>query len=352
MEERTDNAKPRDTVLDIARGIAAILVVWGHCIQYFSVNGLDFWESKVFQAIYSFHMPLFMLISGYLFFWTCKRKLKTVIIGRFCSVGIPMVTWGTIISLVLYRNDFTLEKWVEQIIGIWFLWAVLVSSVVVGIVARIKSAGGGKYAGCYYILMLLFGVSVSILPNHTNVLYVYPYFVLGYALNECKLFAKLKDFAFVAGVLWVILIFFYNKEHFIYISGILPSSLRANDLSRMVVIDVYRWGIGLVGSAAVIGTIQLIPHSFWHKMKFLNSIKEVGKYSLEIYVMQRLVLEICLGRIFEKVVITQGTNYFTGSTGVFYITTFLFACVLVMILVKISEKVERSKMLKKLLFGK
>lgn len=59
----------RELYPDIIKGIAIILVVLGHCIQFgsaFSTN-LLFFKSSIFIAIYSFHMPLFMLISGYFF---------------------------------------------------------------------------------------------------------------------------------------------------------------------------------------------------------------------------------------------------------------------------------------------
>lgn len=51
--------KNRDEFLDIAKGIAIILVVIGHTLQ--SGNFDDKWG---FRVIYSFHMPLFVFLSG------------------------------------------------------------------------------------------------------------------------------------------------------------------------------------------------------------------------------------------------------------------------------------------------
>lgn len=56
-----DCKKNRCEYLDIARGMAIILVVLGHSIQS---NIMDMDSSLVFRIIYSFHMPLFMFISG------------------------------------------------------------------------------------------------------------------------------------------------------------------------------------------------------------------------------------------------------------------------------------------------
>ena len=61
----------RIELLDRLKGVAGILTLFGHVIimgngEVFRETDLYF-NDKVFQLIYSFHMPLFMLISGFLF---------------------------------------------------------------------------------------------------------------------------------------------------------------------------------------------------------------------------------------------------------------------------------------------
>lgn len=58
----------RDRTIDIIKGVAIFLMLWGHCIQCGYLDLYDFYENPVFKAIYSFHMPLFMLVSGYLLY--------------------------------------------------------------------------------------------------------------------------------------------------------------------------------------------------------------------------------------------------------------------------------------------
>lgn len=71
MQSNMQSDSLYDIRLDIIKGIAIILVVMGHCIQYGSGNDYYtsalFFEENIFKFIYSFHMPLFMLISGYVF---------------------------------------------------------------------------------------------------------------------------------------------------------------------------------------------------------------------------------------------------------------------------------------------
>ena len=61
--------KKRNEFLDIIKGITIFLVALGHCVV--NGNGIKFiekelfWGDPIYKFIYSFHMPLFALISGY-----------------------------------------------------------------------------------------------------------------------------------------------------------------------------------------------------------------------------------------------------------------------------------------------
>lgn len=48
-------------------------------------------------------MPLFMLVSGYLFYFSISKKtFKEMVQGRIQAIGIPILVWGT----GLYLLDF------------------------------------------------------------------------------------------------------------------------------------------------------------------------------------------------------------------------------------------------------
>lgn len=81
----------RDIALDIAKGIAMLLVIIGHC------DNLYFTPTHHF--IYSFHMPLFFLASGYLY----KAKgVKDTLKKDFRHLVIPYVmTCIAIIAIAL-----------------------------------------------------------------------------------------------------------------------------------------------------------------------------------------------------------------------------------------------------------
>lgn len=52
--------KNRIEWIDCAKGLAIILVVFGHALTYFSP---DF--ENIIHMIYSFHLPLFFVLTGY-----------------------------------------------------------------------------------------------------------------------------------------------------------------------------------------------------------------------------------------------------------------------------------------------
>lgn len=55
----------RNYFIDYVKGILALLVVLGHVI-ILRYTYSDYWNSYSTWLIYSFHMPLFIAISGYL----------------------------------------------------------------------------------------------------------------------------------------------------------------------------------------------------------------------------------------------------------------------------------------------
>ncbi|MBD5461397.1 MAG: acyltransferase family protein, partial [Lachnospiraceae bacterium] len=140
---KTTKSGQREKFPDLLKGFAIILVVLGHCIQEgsgerFSTETLYFYD-RLYQFLYSFHMPLFMMVSGYLCWGSIERadsgkKRLELIRRRAKSLLTPVFFW----TAVEYIRNFALNPAVGakgplKIIfdyfysvfnNLWFLWAV------------------------------------------------------------------------------------------------------------------------------------------------------------------------------------------------------------------------------------
>ena len=86
----------RNLFIDELKGIAIILVVFGHILQFVFKVDLG---SFVFASIYSFHMAFFMFLSGYSLSLGHEKLELKYIIRRCCSLFIPFIIWGGCIFL-------------------------------------------------------------------------------------------------------------------------------------------------------------------------------------------------------------------------------------------------------------
>lgn len=87
----------RNIKIDLFKGVAISLVLIGHSIQgACTIENSDCFENIFFKTIYSFHVPLFMLISGYLFYYSHKKAKSTLPIlkKRILSFLPPILTFN------------------------------------------------------------------------------------------------------------------------------------------------------------------------------------------------------------------------------------------------------------------
>ncbi|MBQ8383324.1 MAG: acyltransferase [Clostridia bacterium] len=148
--------------IDAARGIGIILVVLGHAIRPGMVA--EPWCDFLFRLIYSFHMPLFFVLSGFTFALTCRKYISapvTFLKKRTHSLLIPLLTWAATIYLcffVAYRIppigamlESSSFEWIDPLrylyltfvwenpyaAHLWYLWVLLVITLVAFLIARL-----------------------------------------------------------------------------------------------------------------------------------------------------------------------------------------------------------------------
>lgn len=118
-------SKQRLVWLDNLKGVLILLVVLGHCIQHTSN---EYEINLLFRYIYSFHMPLFIFVSGYACF---SAELKwAMILKRFTQLIIPFLVWSGIVAIYALDYNVFINDILHPERGLWFLWALFFITVI------------------------------------------------------------------------------------------------------------------------------------------------------------------------------------------------------------------------------
>jgi len=98
--------------IDRAKGLAILLVVFGHLVAYGYPRG-NAWYHTAKEVVYAFHMPFFMYLSGYVFSLTGKQTIKySAYFGylreRAIRLLVPFALFGILIVTGKYLSQFFL----------------------------------------------------------------------------------------------------------------------------------------------------------------------------------------------------------------------------------------------------
>ncbi len=225
--EQKKNTMKRDIRLDLIKAIAIILVVLGHSIQDCCgsdyTESLAFYDNWLFKVIYSFHMPLFMCVSGWLFARSvAKYDTGRLIRNKALALLVPILVWGTlqyISTKVFIKHEMPdFYNWWLIVGGrLWFLWALVYNMIVVLLVHRLFKDHLAVYTLIYIALFFV--------PNSwgcANYIFMYPYFAGMYLLAKHKFdFTALRSnkATAITALSYVVLLIFYNRSAYIYESG-------------------------------------------------------------------------------------------------------------------------------------
>lgn len=124
----------RDKALDVAKGFASILMMYGH-LRYAEHN-----MDTIYSWIYSFHMPFFVYITGLL---TVARKERRILrlIKKAIGVFVPYVIWNIVGYVVLknlglvYETEYEFKRGtllgnnLNANLPTWYLWSYFLISI-------------------------------------------------------------------------------------------------------------------------------------------------------------------------------------------------------------------------------
>ncbi|WP_315273381.1 acyltransferase family protein [Prevotella histicola] len=298
----------RNIYIDVVKGIAIILVVYGHCIEYYSKEYIYdnfFYSDIVHKIIYSFHMPLFMVIIGYLFSGTIERySFPCVLQSRFTKLLLPIFIWNSLflliqnfINLLEGRRICSLGEGIWSYFNaLWFLWAIFYCSMIVLCVSRWLHDNIYVYIALWIVMLFIpgiYGINLYV--------YMYPFFVVGYLWNKHHIMGKFKKLfstkvsiyllSTLLFLLYVVLCVHYTVHDYIYISGSgILKGLRTThpyiDFFQLST-NLYRYVIGFVGVSTCCLFMSFV---YFKNYKLFNVIiAKLGRKSLGIYIISTII---------------------------------------------------------------
>ena len=274
--------KNRQEWIDIAKGIGIILVVYGHVLRGVESANLPldknfFLSNDLF--IYSFHMPLFFVLSG-LFFTNSLNKygVKGLLFEKSKTILYPFVIWSILqTSIEIILSSFTNgqisinELFTSLIIPraqFWFLYALFFINVINLLLFRIFKDKWLIISFLISIIYHIFPINLSVFSNAFSYLI---YFNIGIAsynflIKENKI-NKISNPMYLISIVLSFIFFEY-----LYI---------AKDILILKKILIL----------PILGTIVTIILSYViSKEKALKTIlNSLGKYSMHIYILHILV---------------------------------------------------------------
>ena len=333
--------KKRNEYIDILKGVAIVLVVVGHCIQFGSgvsyLENNEFFQNIVFRFIYSFHMPLFVLISGYLFYNTLSKKdVKAIIKSRINTLVLPIFVWTILQNILLFicgKNDsFNLFSSIDYSFSNWtFLWALF---IIILLVMLIEKAYNGKLA--FYIALIIL-TNLLNEPRLNFMFYLLPYFIIGYKVNRykdvLKKYINLKTLiisSVVLTVLFVVMLKHFNYPNYIYTSEYYV----VNNIENLAN-NLFRFSVGLIGSYLACTYIYII-RKLLQKTRIFTIL---GRNTLGIYI---------ISCVLNGIVLMDGiTKDFEFS----YINVIVESIIMLLVSCLLTIIIKKSKILSRTLFG-
>lgn len=330
----------RNRNIDYVKGLLIVLVVLGHGMQFgFGSLYKDeelFFDDYLFRAIYTFHMPLFMFICGYLFYHSNHKSFTIVIKSKLRSIGIPWLAYSIIIYVLTFwfsrMDTFYFSHFIIMMRNsMWFLSSLLLNCFVVASVTHLYSNKGISQWILLILFILTFIIPENVIPD-THI-FMFPYFLMGYWCYQKKLdlhfFLTNRYIMLALTCVFAITLFIYDRELTIYRGGgMCIITNNGIDFAKFAK-DVIRYLIGITNGLWFLGISQLLI-----KIHYGNEIiTQLGRMTLAIYGFQCIAYVItteCLDRF--RIVIPH--NYVTPSIMTILI---LILCKYIIILCQLNK---------------
>lgn len=275
----------RLTWADSIKGWLMIFVIVGHAIQLVLADG--FTTNHVWNYIYSFHMPAFMAISGWLSFRKFEKNLVlfALVKRRALQLLVPYFAWSTI--QFAQSGNYSIQNISKMIFFpdsyFWFLWVLFWICILFNYAQFISTKCKINeiiIIGAFCVLLMSFMVGIEIrMFGFQFLAYYFIFYSLGYFIHKYENSTFLTGLGspfsmFMLAILWAFLAWGWTMHE-------LPTWVPPIPYVPSVLLQyAYRGFTALVAIIVLIGTAP----KFLSGTTPINSfISGVGVISLGMY---------------------------------------------------------------------
>lgn len=335
--------KERLLFVDMLKLLAIYLVLWGHCVQQFLTSPAL--ENDVYVYIYSFHMPLFMMLSGYFSSSSMSVPFLPFLKKKGVQLLLPVFSWS-VLAFFLYMllDMFVTHDGAGLLYGrnivrafgnFWFLKSLFICYLV---------AWCGRNSKLPSWVWILTTLLLSQLISKYNVKIMYPCFLAGMALKNCSGFVrKYRAYIFTFSTLLSAFLLLYWDGGFLKPANLMQA-VSENDIPAIageLYVRLYRILTGLSVSLSLYMLFMFLFENV--EGLLLKRLASIGRYTLNIYLLQVLSLEILLGEFLSLDAVSLPVAN--------YLLTPLLSLALLLFCVMMSRLAGRSERLGFILFG-
>lgn len=274
--------KKRDLLIDALKGYACFLVVFGHVIMGIRKNteSVPLFFGFLEDFIWTFHVPLFMFLSGYVYRltgqWKSKKTRIRFIVYKALNLGIPYIVFSVIYIVINSILSSSVNN-VSSLSDILWLWRAPVAQF--------------WFLYDLFFLFIAFTSLSYVLKNWqiTIILFLIKVLLSFINVNLPRPLSSMIDYALLFGIGSSIEKLYIDKLRYrflfvmlhIFITGlIIQHSTSYINLNNVLTVNLIRL-LGCVGSIAFISLLMKIE-SIHKWFLFIN------KYSFPIYLLHTI----------------------------------------------------------------
>ena len=286
-----NNQKGRIPYLDFLKFFAISSVLLGHSVE--QTTGNDFWDNPIWAFIYTYHMPLFMMLCGYFFKSSLKLSFTEMIGKKFVQLMIPAISAWVLMYLFVTLTKYNPYpeivdlSWMGFMNALWFLKSVFFCYLIGWVFIK-----AFKNVWASTILSSVIALFTP-LCNIDSINFMLPMFWMGHLLHQHQAWIdKHRKTLFASSlVAFIAMLPFWSGRLTVYMVPIqfFDWSTLAFDWNNLG-ITLYRMAIGMAGSMFF---FLLAPWVYdriadWRITPTLN---QLGKCTLGLYWTQTFLLE-------------------------------------------------------------